>query len=114
MVSEVIVEAEHKVVGVQIQAPVLGCAVILGRCIASLVSEEAYVSHKAEFVVEVKCHTGTETYPEFYSEGSVSSAHAQIYATVDKQIYTVVFEEIVTDVWVELEYSLFLVSGFAV
>ena len=51
---EVIVEAKHDVVAVEVETPVFRCAVVFSRAVAALITEEADVSHEAELVVDIK------------------------------------------------------------
>ena len=51
---EVIVEAKHDVVAVEVETPVFRCAVVFSRAVAALITEETDVSHEAELVVDIK------------------------------------------------------------
>ncbi len=83
-----IVETKHQVVAVEVKTPVFRRAIVLGRTVATLISEETDMGYKTEFLAEIESDTGTESDSIFNSCVSVGTADAEINATVDKQIHS--------------------------
>ena len=100
-----IVEAEHEVVGVEVEAPVFGSTVALGGTVAALIAKESDVGHKTETVRDIEGYAWTEADAILYGTVSVGASDAEVYATVDEEVDTVRAEIGVTRKGIDLEYG---------
>lgn len=112
--SEAVIETKHQVVAVEVEAPVLGATVALGRVVAALVAEETDVGHEAEMLGQVERDARTESDAIFNGRVAVGAPNAEVYAAIHKKVDLACLEIGVSGIGIDLEHGLLLAARFAV
>lgn len=112
--SEAVIETKHQVVAVEVEAPVLGATVALGRVVAALVAEETDVGHEAEMLGQVERDARTEADAIFNGCVAVGASNAEVYAAIHKKVDLACLEIGVSGIGIDLEHGLLLAARFAV
>lgn len=112
--SEAVIETKHQVVAVEVEAPVLGATVALGRVVAALVAEKTDVGHEAEMIGQVERDARAEADTIFNGCVAMGAPYAEVDAAIHKQVDLTGLEVGVAGIGIDLEHGLLLSARFAV